>query len=220
MPYSFSESDHKRIEEAVRRSELRTSGEIVPFLVGASDSYPVVRWRAGMLFLIVAIITCYGAKLLYPGWGIGWLYSATGLTIVGLVAAILGVISVEFLAPLRRLLVGRYLMSRMVYLGAMQAFVEEEVFKTRDRTGILIFMSMFEHRVQVVGDEGINKVVEQEEWDVVVGKIISGFRDGNVTDGIIAGIEACGELLERHGVEIEPGDVDELSNRLRVRKDI
>ena len=109
-------------------------------------------------------------------------------------------------------------MDRMVYLSAMTAFVEEEVFKTADRTGILIFMSSFEHRVEVVGDEGINSVVDQNEWVEVVERITSGFRSGRITDGIVSGIDACGELLHEHGVEISPGDIDELPNRLRIRK--
>ena len=100
----------------------------------------------------------------------------------------------------------------------MRAFVEEEVFKTRDRTGILLFISVFEHRVEVIGDEGINEAVEPGAWEGVVSAIISGVREGRMTDGIVAGIEMCGDLLQKHGVQIEPDDTDELDNRMRIRK--
>ncbi|NND70693.1 MAG: hypothetical protein HKN43_03855 [Rhodothermales bacterium] len=218
MNHVFSESDHKRIEESVARAESRTSGEIVPYLVTSSDAYSIARWRSGMVFLMASMAICYGIKSLYSGWDIGWLYSAIGLTVVGTIAVIAGVLAVELIPALKRLFVGRDVLDRMVYLSAMTAFVEEEVFKTVDRTGILIFMSTFERRVRVVGDEGINSVVEQEEWAEVVQKIVAGFQTGNVTDGIVAGIDASGDLLERHGVEIAPGDTDELPNRLRIRK--
>ena len=218
MQPSFSESDHSRIESSVASAESRTSGEIVPYLVASSDNYSVTRWRSSVLFLSVAMVLSFGIKNFYEGWSTGWLYTSWGIAIVGISAVLVGLAAVELLPSYKRLLAGQGPMARIVHLSAMRAFVEEEVFKTRDRSGILIFVSLFEHRVEVIGDEGINKAVEQREWEEVVDLIIAGIRSGELTQGIIDGIEKCGQLLQTHGVEIAPGDTDELSNRMRVRK--
>ena len=79
----------------------------------------------------------------------------------------------------------------------MKAFVEEELFNTRDRTGILLFISKFEHRIEVLGDVGINEKVSAEDWVEIVDHIRAGIKHGRFVDGVIDGIEMCGRLLEK-----------------------
>jgi putative membrane protein len=95
--------------------------------------------------------------------------------------------------------------------------VDEEVFDTRDRTGILLFVSLFEHRIEVVGDAGINAKVEPEEWAEVVDQIRRGVRSGDLAGGMVEAIGTCGALLHRSGVALRPDDTDELSDGIRVR---
>ena len=66
--------------------------------------------------------------------------------------AALGWLAALFLPDLRRALVPAEALAARVHQRATQAFVEEDVFRTRDRTGILIFISLFEHRVVVLAD--------------------------------------------------------------------
>jgi putative membrane protein len=98
------------------------------------------------------------------------------------------------------------------------AFLEEEIFRTRERTGILIFLSLFEHRVVILGDEGINRRVEKEEWEGIVDDLVSGIRAGETVEGLVEAITRCGELLERRGVAIREDDADELRDHLRSRE--
>ena len=95
--------------------------------------------------------------------------------------------------------------------------IEAAVFNTRERTGILLFISLLEHRIEVVGDAGINRKVTADEWTDVVMRIREGIKAGKLADGLVAAIEMCGELLERGGVEIRPDDVNELSDDVRLR---
>ena len=106
-----------------------------------------------------------------------------------------------------------------VHGRAMRAFVEEEIFSTRERTGILLFISLLEHRIEVVGDTGINQKVTPDEWTDVVVRVREGIKAGKLADGLVAAIEMCGELLERVGVEIRPDDINELSDDVRLRDD-
>ena len=109
-------------------------------------------------------------------------------------------------------------MAHRVERRAAAAFLEQEVFKTRRRTGILLFLSLFERRVMVLGDSGIHQKVQEGEWDGVVRQVVQGIRGGHTGDALVAAIRECGSLLERHGLMREAGDADELSDELREGK--
>ena len=209
----FSEDDLLRIEEAVRAAEGRTSGEIVPYAVERSDAYASGIWRAtttgAFAGAMLAALASGGAEL----WGpppVLWIVAPTacGAAVAFLLAAAFG--------PVRRLFIPGPLMAERVSERADQAFLEEEVFATRERTGILVFLSLFERRVVVRADRGIAAVVAQSEWDGVVSTIVDGIRSGRTGEALARGILACGEILERHRVDRRVDDRDELRDGLRI----
>jgi putative membrane protein len=115
----------------------------------------------------------------------------------------------------RRALAGQAVMELRVRRRAGVAFLGEEVFATRDRTGILLFLSLFEHRVVVLGDAGINARVEQAEWEGIVQTVVEGIHAGRPGPAVAAAVRECGALLARHGVVCRVDDTDELGNVLR-----
>jgi putative membrane protein len=108
-------------------------------------------------------------------------------------------------------------MDDMVHRRAMQAFLEEEVFLTRDRTGILIYISLHEHRVEILGDSGINAAVDPAEWASISDDLCRAIRAKDVVGGLINTIRRCGELLSAKGLAIKADDTNELGNGLRTR---
>lgn len=214
----FSENDRERIREAVGRAETTTSGEIVPVVVSASDSYEVALWKGAALAAALALTVAMLIFHFYHGWGFGWLHTGWGMAFATIAAGIVGGLVGAFVPPAKRVLTGSDDMARTVHRRAMKAFVDEEVFTTRDRTGILIFISLLEHRIEVLGDAGINEVVSPDEWADVIEQIRRGIRSGRVADGLVEAIESCGHLLETRGVHVRKDDVDELSNELRIQK--
>ncbi len=213
----FTEADRQRIREAVAQAEGRTSGEIVPYVVPQSSQYAVAVWRGASLGAIVALGVAMLVVQFYEGWGLPWLYASWGTAVLVLAAGTLGAFAAAYVPALKRVMAGTTLLDRRVHQRAMQAFVEEEVFSTRDRTGILLFISLLEHRIEVLGDAGINQKVTPDEWAEVVMRIREGIRQRKVTDGLVAAIALCGALLERKGVEMRPDDTDELADDLRIR---
>jgi putative membrane protein len=209
----FSAADREHIAAAVREAESKTSGEIVPYVVGQSDSYEEAEWRCGAL-LGAATLAAFSIVYTYTS---VWLpLNVAELVIAGLLMGGLGVILPKFVPPLKRVFAGNSLMERRVAQRAAEAFVGEEVFKTRDRTGILIFLSILEHKVLVLGDSGINVKVKPDEWHDVVRRIVAGIRSGKPAEGLIDGINQCGTLLQKHGVAIRQDDADELPDSLRT----
>lgn len=208
----FSSQDKERIAAAVKAAEQRTSGEIVPFVAGRSDSYPEATLRAGLLFAFVSLLV-FSLIAIGTSW---WLpVGIPEMAVIAVGAFVLGAALAAFIPDFKRLFIPGGVLQQRVDEHAAMAFLDEEVFTTRERTGILIFISLFERRVRVLGDSGINSKVRQEEWDDVVRIIIEAMKTGRPAEGLLNAIGRCGELLERHGVEIRRDDTNELDNTVR-----
>lgn len=212
----LSSEDLERIRQAVAEAERRTSGEIVPYVVPRSDTYEGRAWKGAGIAAALALAFTAVVFQFYEGWGLAWLHTGWGTATLTLAAGMVGGLLSAFVSPLGRVLTGRECMTRTVHRRAMKAFVEEEVFATRERTGVLIFVSLWEHRIEVIGDAGINARVSTDEWTDMVARIRDGVRSGHFADGLIDAIGMCGTLLEGSGVERRDDDSNELSDALRV----
>jgi len=208
--------DDEQIRDAVRRAEERTAGEIVPVLVPQSADYEVVTWRGAAMGSLLALTAVLLVLQVYDGWGLPWLYTPWGVSVLALGAGVGGALLATYVPPVQRLLAGSDLLDETVHRRALQSFIEEEVFDTQDRTGILLFVSLREHRIEVLGDTGINEQVRPDDWAEVVARIRKGLRNDNLTEGLVEAIEMCGRLLERRGVGVRPDDENELPNTVRT----
>ena len=212
----LTDAELDRVRAAVAEAETRTSGEIVPYVVRQSGSYPVATWRGASYAALAAGIATLAAGWLYQGWENTWLYSAGAVALAMSGGGVLGAL-LAMVEPVRRALAGRDQLDEQVHRRAAVAFVEEEVFDTRDRTGILLFVSLFEHRIEVVGDTGISAKVEPHEWAEVVDLVRAGIKRQSLADGLVHAVERCGDLLQRRGVELRDDDTDELPDDVRLR---
>ncbi len=210
----FSAADLERISAAVHDAEKRTSGEIVPYVVEQCDDYEFAEWRGGALLALLSAIVL---MFLHSYTAIWLPIDLAGKLLAVLLAFGAGMLLVKYVPGLKRILAGSAAMERRLHQRASEAFVAEEVFLTRDRTGILLFLSLLERRVLVLGDAGINQKVKQEEWQDVVSTVIAGIRAGSPVDGLVNAVQKCGALLERRGVNIRADDRDELSDTLRIK---
>lgn len=198
----FTAAEQERIVTAVKAAESRTSGEIVPVIVAASYDYPRAEIVGGGSFAM--------GIALFLAWAVGgsseWvflpLFVALYLPCKWLI---------RFTPPLKRLLISPDEIDAEVEERAMVAFVEHGLHHTRDDTGILILISLFEHRVRILADRGINAKVPPGSWDEIVATITAGLKNGQACDALCAAIGRCGDLLagpfpRKHD------DTDELPN--------
>lgn len=211
----FGAADRALIEAAVREAETRTSGEIVPYAVASCDDYEVARWRA---LGLGALLGALAAALAFHFGGFWGGLIDLWIAVPPAIGGAAGFLLASAVPALRRALVSRELLAERVAQRAASAFLEQEVFATRDRTGILILVALFERRVAVLGDSGINAAVEQREWDGIVAEIVAGIKAGSPGRALAAGIGRCGELLERHRVARRTDDFDELPDHLRTER--
>ncbi len=209
----FSEADLERIRKAVREAEAGISGEIVPVMVPQSGYYTIANYKAGIIMGLLAFLVIIVFDRLLPHYAV---YDPLLIFLIVVAAGLLGALLPQFSDGLRRLLVSRLHMDHATRQRAENAFLEEEVFNTRHRTGILIFISFFEHEVIVLADRGISKVVEQKIWDKLVADLTDNIRKGRVIEGLEAAIKRCGEILLEHGFKKTSDDINELRDDLRI----
>ena len=212
----FSQADLDAIQAAVREAEARTSGEIVPYVVERSDEYSSAAWKGAALGALLAPLVALVVHQWSSIWGIPL---AWWMALPAPVGGALGYLLTEWLPPVRRWMVGEHVIERRARLRAAAAFLEQEVFRTRERTGILLFLSLFERRVVLLADSGIHQKVEEGEWEGITRRLAEGIRNGRSGPALVEAIRACGELLERHGVERRVDDEDELPNELRQERE-
>jgi putative membrane protein len=210
----FSETDRQRISDAIAEAEAATAAEIVPYVVVQSDPYPAARWRGGVLGALVvlgaaALLRAAPTPALAPY--LGPLPVLAAAVVVGGI----GAVAAGAVPPLLRALTPAEERGRAVYRRAVAAFLEQELFDTRDRTGILLFVSLNEHHIEVLADRGIDAQVDDSAWADVTDHIRRGIEDDRLTQGLLNGIACCGRVLDEHGLEAGPNDADELANRLR-----
>jgi putative membrane protein len=211
---AFSPDDLAAIEAAVREVESRSPGEIVPYAADRSDAYPEVAWTTATLGALLG-----GLSAAVAHWTLGTGLAEPTVWVAGppIVGAALGYLLGAVWPALRIRLVHADVVEHRVRQRAFAAFVEQEVFRTEARTGILIFLSLLERRVVVLADGGINARVPQQEWDAIAAGIVAGMRQGRPGSALAGAIRRCGQLLAAHDLRRRPDDTDELPDELRRR---
>ena len=202
----FSEQDLNEIKQAVAEAEKSTSGEIVPFVSGSAGDYLIGTVR---FVVLVALLTVLLFSLAIPEG------KAALLTVSLVFNLLISLLIIRFLPKVKLLFMKKSEIDQQVKENTLKAFYNNGLYKTRDKTGILIALFMLEKRVEVLGDEGINEKLDQSAWDEVVKLIIYDSRQNRVKDGFIKGIKKCGELLTEN-FPIKADDTNELENNLVI----
>ena len=215
----FSDVDLQKIKAAVKVAEDKISGEIVPVIVERSGNYTTAHYKAGM----IAAALAYAVMIILDRYVIEdanhtLYYDPVFIFVVVTLAGIAGALLLSASSALKRLFVSNEHLDLSTRQRAEMAFLEEEVFNTRQRTGIMIFISFFEHKVIVMADKGISKLVEQREWDNIVHSLVVHIRNGEIVQGLEASIQRCGEILLERGFNKTEGDINELGDDLRINR--
>lgn len=202
------ESERQRILERVKKTETLTSGEVVPMIVSSSFRYPMANVLGGAMFgfFLSLILTPVVGRQLWLGPSNMWLF--IGFFILSFFVCYIFVKKIPWL---KRVFISKTEMESEVNEAAITAFYREGLNKTRDETGILIFISVFERKVCVLADKGINSRVQEGQWDEIVAMIINGIKKKRQADAICEAIEKVAMLLKEH-FPIRPDDTDELEN--------
>lgn len=188
VKHLLSAEETARVAEHVAAAERGTAGEIVVVLAERSAGYE--RQRAAVSFgatLLVAVALYRFAPAIHELWllcgqaplGIAfwWLSGRRALT---------------------RLIAPPVARADAVRARSKQVFVEHGVTETRERSGVLLFLSELERRVELLADRGIHERVGAELWQALVDDVVAEIRGGHAADGITRAVDAIGARLAEH----------------------
>ena len=199
----LNDNDKQRIAEAIEQAERNTRGEFVTVIAQAADDYLYIPtlWAALIALLVPGVV-----ELSVWPWASAHSYELQVITFV--VCALL-----FRWIPIKRLLIPKYVKHQRAHRLAQEQFFQQNLHHTKDRTGVLLFVSITEHYVEIIADKGINDVVHAGVWDDVVADFIHQVKAGQVTTGFLQAVKACGDMLAEHFPNTEENR-NELSNHL------
>jgi putative membrane protein len=218
----LTDAQHDIVSAAVAEAELETSGEVVTVLADRSDGYTDVAlwWAVGASFTAMSVFALipdfYLARIdwLIGGWTHEW---TTGevLTIalgIGLLK-FLGMLVIQLWQPLKFWLVPPHVKRMRVREAAIRHFKVGADRRTSGRTGVLVYLSMREHRAEIVADEAIAAKVPAEVWGEAMADMLGEIRHGRLSEGLAAGVRDVGKVLSQEFPRAED-DSNELPDRL------
>ena len=174
------------VEHEISAAEENTSGELVVALARRSSAI-------GHVPLIVALLGGVGVL------EIAWSMEVSQTTTAGWLFLV--VVASFFMAriPLvQRLCTLKQDRNVQAQNAAAAEFLRARVSRTEAATGVLIYISLLEHRVVVLGDSAIAAKVQQSDWDGMVAAILIGIKNKDFAGGLTKAVAAAGKLLALH----------------------
>lgn len=198
-----------RVHAALAAAERRTVGEILPVVLERSDRHPGAAWLAALSTMLL------GSVALVP-----WLpwHNPVLLLLAQVALGALGYAAASFLPDFLRFFLSEARADEMAAEQALQEFHNHGLQHTEARTGVLLFVSLLEHRAIVLADEGIHARVAPETWNATNERLLAGLRRGSLCDGLCDAITSAGEVLATH-FPVASGDQNEIPDRIIVRRE-
>lgn len=176
------------MEEAVREAELKTRAEIVPVVAASSAAHRRGEDLAAvwLTFLVLLALAIFSPE-----------HQIDGLEAV--VAYVLALAAGSFIAgripAVKRLFVPRLELDQAVADGALRTFRTFGVGETAGRTGLLIYVSLFERGAVVLGDSALSPVLGAADYAAIRDVLLEGLRRGRIEEALLAAVRKAGELL-------------------------
>lgn len=218
---------HKIVADAVYNAELNTSGEILTVLADRSDGYTdvAVLWASGFAFTVMSLFAAFPVPFLdlwdavvvewlMGGWGHEWSTGELASMTIGLGLLTFALTwAAQLWEPLKFAVIPAPVRAARVHDQAVRHFRVGAEARTHGRTGILIYLSMREHRAEIVADEPIAALVEPEVWGEAMVDMLGEIKQGRIAEGLAKGVSDVGFVLSQHFPRADD-DENELPDRL------
>lgn len=199
----LSSEDRRQIARAIREAESRTQGEIVTVVTGQSDDYLYIPllWATLLALAVPGLL-----EILQHPWALAHAYLIQFSTFL--------VLALLFRwRPVTMWIIPPAVKRQRAHRIAMEQFFQQNLHHTQGRTGLLLFVSVAEHYVEIIADKGINDKVAEAQWSEIVDGFVARVKRRQIREGFVQAISACGELLAEH-FPAQDGDENELPDRL------
>ncbi len=199
----LTQREKQHIAAAIAAAERKTQGELVTVITPCSDAYRHIPflWAALLALLVPGVLSVFENPL--PG----------DLAYLAQICTFLGAAALFNWLPLKMCLIPADVKRLRAHRLAREQFFLQKLHMTRERTGVLLFVSVAERYVEIIADQGINDKVAPDAWQSIVTGFIGRVRQRQIAEGFLTAIAACGELLAQHFPATDDNR-NELPNRL------
>ncbi|MCW6534693.1 TPM domain-containing protein [Sphingomonas lycopersici] len=214
-------AERDSVTAAVTAAEAGTDGEIVTVVARSSDAYHDValHWTMLAMLLAIALLAAFPLPIeRLHQWLDPW---APAVPINAVLTIALFVLVIVFLVcrvvfawrPLRLALTPRATKARRVRARALAIFRAAAEKRTIGATGVLLYLSLDEHRAEIIADAAIHDRVPDATWGAAMAALIGPLKQGRAAEGMAAAVTQIGLVLAEHFPRT-PGDTNELPDRL------
>ena len=221
-PIYLDAAGHEKVSNAVRAAEADTSGEIVTVLADRSDGYTdiAMAWAGAAAFMALASLALFpdlflsAFDVLMGGWVQEWdpqrlfWFAALSAALVFVL-----VMLVQLWPPVKFAIIPGRVRTARVHDRAVSHFKVGAERRTHGHTGILLYLSMREHRAEIVADKAIDDKVSDEVWGDAMIAMIAELKQDRIAEAMAVGVQQVGVVLAEHFPRHED-DENELPDRL------
>ncbi|WP_457089103.1 TPM domain-containing protein [Microvirga sp. P5_D2] len=198
----LSTDDQTRLANTIRDVEDDTSGEIVVVVAEQADAYRAIP----LLWAFLVALALPWPLIEFTELGTSRIFMLQ----LGVALALSLVLS---LPQLRFLLVPRSIKRAQAHEAAAREFIRRGLTRTRDKTGVLIYVALAEHHAEILADTGIADRVGPDVWGDIVLELTGAIKAGSMADGLVGAIRRAGAILAEHAPP-RFEDEDELPNKV------
>ncbi|WP_434384583.1 hypothetical protein [Melittangium boletus] len=198
-PY-FTDAARAQAATTVQAIESRTAAEVVIAVNARSGHYRHTDYLVGFGVSLAALVAMLYLPQEFP---------LETFPVGVALAFVAGVLVLQLLPGVRRRLTASALLDEAVRTTARAAFVDQGITRTTGRTGILVFVSLYERRVEVVTDLGVDPAALGEEWKRALAGVASAVAGSRDPAPFFQALLALTPPLERV-LPRSPDDVNEL----------
>lgn len=216
--FHIDDAGRQRVLEAVTAAEAGTDAEIVTVIAHRSDPYhDAAQQYAFVAALLVPAVVALDADQVLGWLGNGWQVVPVGRLVLAILIAQAAVWLLALLAlrsmPLRIALVPGSTKTRRVRRRAIETFRIGAEERTKERVGVLLYVSVSERRAELIADEAVHRAVPAERWGAAMAALVAEVRQGRAADGMAAAVTQVGAILSE-GFAKTAADTNELPDRL------
>ncbi len=211
----LTSTEKQALAKQIREAEAQTSAEIVTVIANQSDHYRYIP----MLWAALIALAVPGLYYLFQHLtNNGWLYPGESVDSLARlyyiqVLVFLGLGMLILYTPIRLALVPKSIKHGRAARHAREQFLLQNLHQTQNRSGVLVFVSVAEHYVEIIVDSEVAAVIDNSVWVDTVDEFITCIKRGSIAEGFSRTIEHCREVLVEHFPD-DGGKPDELPNNL------
>ncbi len=202
----LTENDCKKIEDAVSKAEELNKLEIIPMILKQSDFYPAAHFRCALLFALATPMIIYQLPISIEN-PVIYIWSQLPALFIGYL--------LPYKSKIKRFFSTRSELKEEVHQKAIESFFIHNIHQTKERTGILIFISLLEHKIEILTDIAVKEKFSKQELKKIIKSISYNLKKKNLIEAIVSGINECGELGRRYfPLNKEEENKNELSDKV------